>query len=1381
MVSNQPYNGYQAPPPPQGQAPHQSPVHYSQGPIQQFPPAQPYPPGQQPTYQSHHPGHSVSHIPQTQGHPQQYAPAQPPNYQTPPGYQHQVSHVQPPQAPPGQYPPVQQPTYQSHHPGHSVSQAPPGQGHPQQYAPAQQPNYQTSPYGVAAPPTPAQHQQQYQQQAAQFATPPSAQGQLQTTAQSLLKTGKGFLGNLASNIKSKYPNSPVPTSSTTSYTGEPPKPTYNPAQYPTQTPISPTNSFPLPYGQAQPQPQLGHPHHTPPTPQQSISPAAPGYPPIPHQAPHIASPVQHHPGLPGQNQQPGVGPAQYAQQPPQQAHQPQHYQPTGHAGIPGAIPQHVQSPPVGAAPYPQTVLHHQQSNPYQPAPPPQGNYHHTQPTGAAASPSHVQSSQVPSPQQQHQSTAPQINHHASWSQQPAGTSGSFNPAASPATSQPVSQTAPHVGFPSQPELHQQPQYHQQPGAVSVYATTSPTPASQPVHNVAPPPSHAQSPSQAIPPQQQYYQSPVPQAEVHHHQQQVGIVQSNPDISSPASSAPQTVSYTASQYDPASVAPRPYQTQSPHQQHQSPALQQQASTTPLSQVQPQVQQGAQLPHGHHQPEQSVQAGGGPAPAVTQPLPTYSYSQDHNNPPGPLRQYQPSVIHSGPMPAAPQPQTYNPVTGQQFSQPQYPQNPQQAIASPVDQQHHASPPPHPHGHTNTTSIAQAPVNSSAVAGGQTYQPYQPADQLPNLNQPAVLTNNVNPDQSASNGYQQDPLASLSTQMSNLNVQNGHQQSAAPTASPIPSQDGPRRPPPCQATGMASDTLPFCPEERTVAYPLDWYRFIAVPQCVICTRCYSDHVAGSNLAGHFERYHSPEGVESSCDFWCPRVKETLWPQALQTNDITPLHAYMEKKMTILACKGRVWSTGADGVKWWGMVNNDIDGFISCEACYEDNVVGTGFESRFSPYRPQGQDEKWMCDMCIPYITKMAVKMSKLNNWNGFVEAAKGRIHLPVCEGRDEESNNGHWILPRRRIKDMQICEACYLDKLALTQFGNEFERHQRAEGFDAFLESIGQRWKCSLTDTAVNMSIALEAAIYRRDFEVFWNAANAICSLVPCTEHGIVRGTWWTVSGGCPDFNVCEACYKGIVETSNLERFFESAQRDQTIDIVCNFCPKSPRWGTFITKFAEALDKGVFSYYTDYVKKWAGVPTCPGIKNREKSKWWGYPEALACQDCWLSFVADTPLGESVPVKGVYDERTLICQLWSPRMRNMWLSACGAGPPGSPESQKALDDFRAFGTRRVQVYNATVPHVEMILQMMNMKTMQAMQQGQLSLMYQGMNSMAAISGTTDGYLHGNSSIGYYETENGVTAANMMNNMHSGMADANKMSDWMQIERYRAAWMEVE
>ncbi|GKU21943.1 integral membrane protein [Fusarium langsethiae] len=1199
-------------------------------------------------------------------------------------------------------------------------------------------------YGVAAPPTATQHQQQYQQQTAQFSAPPlasaSAQGQLQATAQSLLKSGKGFLGNIASNIKSKYPatsNATAP-SSTTSYTGEAPKPTYNPAQHPNQTPLSPTNSFPQGYGQS----QQATPQHASPTPQQSIPPSAPGYPPISHQG-SFPQPQ----GIPGQL-------SQKRHHAPQQLHHQIQAPANGVAGAQSATSQ----PPVhslGAAalPYAQPSPQHQLSDPCAPTAPTQATQPVAQVTPYGVLPAYGQSPSQVIPQQQNDpSPSSHGNPPPSWPHQTGH--ATYSPAGATPSSGSAGQATVQVGAPSYGPIgvHPQPPYHHN-GPIP-HASPSSAQAILPMPQPEVTFSQAHSPSQiASPPPQQQYQSTIsPAYHQPHLQQQAPLAQQHGQLTALEIKPPSQVApYLSDQTSSANYA---------QGNHSSPPSQYHSDGTPIVQAQqsaPSQQAHYQSPSQAH-PQSTTYAPGAGQQAVT---------PDQSHAPLPSSPLQNLNRPSGILPSAPeagiQHQVYSAPAVQQAPQTNYGQPLNHAPTIAAHNQYHQQPAP------------QAPAPAPA-AEGQSFQPYQPAEQPVNSYQSVPAAG-----QRADNVYHQDPLASLSAQMNNLNVQNGEQRQPTPGTAPVHEKDGPRGPPPCLGTGMASDTLPYCPESRVVAYALDWYRLTAVPQYLVCTRCYEDNVTGTQLAINFERYHSPEGTESKCGFWSPRAREVLWLQALQSNDIGPLRAFAEKTLTLPSCKGRVWSTAADGVKWWGMVNNEVDGFISCEACYEDRIVGTAFEARFSPYRQQGPDEKWMCDLCIPYIATVVVKMTKTNNWSGFTEAVKSRIHLPVCEGRDEESNNGRWILPRRRIDNMRICEACYLDKLALTCFGNEFERHQRAEGFDAFLESLGQKWKCSLTDTAVNMSIALKAALYRRDFNVFWNAASAICSLVPCTANGIIGGNWWTVTGGYPDFDVCEACYKGALETSDLGRFFEPAKRDPTATITCNFCPGSPRWGTFITKFAEALDKGIFSYYSDYVRKWAGVQTCPGIKNRDKSKWWGHPEALACEDCWLSFVADTSLGDTVPVKGVYDERTLICQLWSPRMRNMWLSACAAGPPGSPESQKALDEFRAFGTKRVQVYNATVPHIEMIRSMMMMKRMQAMQQGQLSLMYQGMNGMSSIMGTTDGYLHGNSSIGYYETENGVTAANMMNNMHAGMADSNKMSDWMQMAQLQATWMEVE
>ncbi|EON96497.1 putative integral membrane protein [Phaeoacremonium minimum UCRPA7] len=490
----------------------------------------------------------------------------------------------------------------------------------------------------------------------------------------------------------------------------------------------------------------------------------------------------------------------------------------------------------------------------------------------------------------------------------------------------------------------------------------------------------------------------------------------------------------------------------------------------------------------------------------------------------------------------------------------------------------------------------------------------------------------------------------------------------------------------------------------------------------------------------------------------------------------------MNVLACKGLAYSTGAYGAKYFSMTDHEIDGFIICEECYEDWVVGMPFESRFSPYsNQQGEDEKWACDLAVPYIRTAVLEKSKHNSWSEFVKCCTTRMSLPACEGIETQSSHCNWYHPRRQIEGMHVCETCYMDKLALTRFADEFERHQPKEGFEGFMDALGERWTCALSDKAINLSAALGAALYQRNFDVFWEAADSITKLVPCTKHGIVRGKWWTVAGGCPDLNVCEACYHGVLLPSGLDRFFEPAERDPTLDIVCNFCPESQRFVEFVDKFAEALDKGVFSYYADHVKTWAGVPICPGIRSRKEARWWGYPDATFCQDCYLSFIADTPLADAVPIRGMYDERTMICQMWSPRMRKMWLATCEAGPPGSTASEGWLAEFRAFARRRLQIYDATVPRIEMMEGMRLIRMEEAMHQGQLSIMYSGMNSMASLAGTTDGYWHGNSSLGWYETEHGATAANMRNNMAAGMAGANRMEDWMQIAQLKTMWLEVE
>ncbi|PHH93095.1 hypothetical protein CDD83_947 [Cordyceps sp. RAO-2017] len=586
--------------------------------------------------------------------------------------------------------------------------------------------------------------------------------------------------------------------------------------------------------------------------------------------------------------------------------------------------------------------------------------------------------------------------------------------------------------------------------------------------------------------------------------------------------------------------------------------------------------------------------------------------------------------------------------------------------------------------------------------------------------------------------------------------------------------------RASGEPNEVMRYCPEDRAVDCALSWYHLPDCPAYFFCTRCYVDSINGTPLASQFQRVQRPAGSSSTCGFWSPRVKEKLWPEALRSNSLDSLRTFIRKRVAVPNCKGRGVVVADEGVSWYGMAAGEINGFIACEACYEDRVKGTAFESRFTAYQKQKADEKWICDIALPYVSRAAACMSRRNDWAGFVAGSVQRLQQPECEGMEVSSHTRKWYSASSRLQEAYVCEACYMDKLALTPLDPEFEC-QSASGFDAFMEALGQRRTCMLPSSSIPMAFALENALRRGDCSIFWNAAQQISKLVPCTANGIIRGNWWTLRGGCDDLSVCEACFVGILQTTEVDMFFQNVQRNREATIVCNFCVASPRFSEFIGRFAQALDQGVFICYSEYARKFAGVTPCPGLDHREGATWWGYPEILFCHDCYLCFVAGSQLADTLPIKGERDDRAHICQIWSPRMRKMWLDACAAGDPASPESQKAVAEFRKFGSERLSVYLKTVPQIKFIRNMQQLKMMNGMHQGMLSVMYSGMNSQAVLSGTTDGYEHGNSSLGWYETEHGATSAQMRNNMQASMADANRPDQWMQIFQLEALWREVE
>jgi hypothetical protein len=304
---------------------------------------------------------------------------------------------------------------------------------------------------------------------------------------------------------------------------------------------------------------------------------------------------------------------------------------------------------------------------------------------------------------------------------------------------------------------------------------------------------------------------------------------------------------------------------------------------------------------------------------------------------------------------------------------------------------------------------------------------------------------------------------------------------------------------------------------------------------------------------------------------------------------------------------------------------------------------------------------------------------------------------------------------------------------------------------------------------MRSAIEAAVKRQDIGIFLRAAEKITACPPCHDNGISNGTWYTLKGGCDGYEICPACLAGFCEAYDSGQFFEIGPRSGAPEALrCNLNPKAPRYLQFILSLNEAQQEGVWSRYTNTVRKFIDLPECPKDEHVPSRKWYGWHECLICPDCYQAVCKDTRGELRFELENEVIDEIRMCSLYSPRMREKWALACQKGD---------ATELVEFSSQRTQVWARTVPYIKMLRQQQELQMMTAMSAGFAGLMFQGAQSMQTISGSTDGYLHGNSSLGYHETENGVASAQKFNEMHSGFNAANSGGTWGQIFQLAAEW----
>lgn len=493
-------------------------------------------------------------------------------------------------------------------------------------------------------------------------------------------------------------------------------------------------------------------------------------------------------------------------------------------------------------------------------------------------------------------------------------------------------------------------------------------------------------------------------------------------------------------------------------------------------------------------------------------------------------------------------------------------------------------------------------------------------------------------------------------------------------------------------------------------------------------------------------------------------LWSQIVEGRRYwNSIHQYMAHRAAIPNCQGQGGLTGETGVRWFAMENSEIDGFVACEACYQDLILATSFADcfRLAP-RLQADDVTISCDLAVPYIQRALEEYSLSKAWRGFVDAVAIRLQLPACAGlQPVEASSTIWYAPRARISDLAICGTCYHDSIGLLPMDDEFYQLNipPARG--------SEQWICDMA--VIPMKLAWMEAVSTQNYQLWWNAAKSIMEHPPCTADGIMNGTWYTLVEDCSGFGICGRCYAGIIEAQGYVSYFTPIACPPGTAYVCDFNPGKARCAAYFRKLAEASSTNTWSVFADYVLRVVSLPACPKATVVENRGFYGTEYFLVCESCYEEVVSGTSLAPRLSYGQVAQGS---CHVYSPRMRTLWAEACAT---------QDLEAFTVLARHRTAMYQQTIRQIQVIRAEEESRRQMQSSLFISSILLEGSDAQLSLfKSPNHKHEYGNSTVGYrFASSIGVEGA--MKYEQARKMRVVRPEDYVEIARLEALWKAVE
>ncbi|KAI1039710.1 hypothetical protein LB505_012052 [Fusarium chuoi] len=543
-----------------------------------------------------------------------------------------------------------------------------------------------------------------------------------------------------------------------------------------------------------------------------------------------------------------------------------------------------------------------------------------------------------------------------------------------------------------------------------------------------------------------------------------------------------------------------------------------------------------------------------------------------------------------------------------------------------------------------------------------------------------------------------------------------------------------------------------------PTYWFIHSSYPDFVICSRCYADRILNSPFRDTFTPVWQDDRLERQCLFGTPRVKDYLWPAALSSMSLNNMMSFMAMRPVLGRCPE---DKSVEGQEWY--YPPDRPEMAICKPCYEDYFKHTSFGNRFSTHKPQGMAS---CDHNLWYIRRMLKLYSPNNNWTAFTTGFHKRLQLPPCpKAQPVAGPERTWFMSSRGPSNFSVCEACYWDY---------FHESTESESFRTARLGPSQQASCDMGQA--NMLIPIIRAADKGNYPRFWSILQSLSQHPPCNPQGASGIRWYTLPSDPPEFDVCTTCMAGTIASMNMTHFFKVKQSVGPSEArLCSFnLPGYPRGVLFLQRFAEAAYINDWRPLSELAVDLSTAPACPKIdlelaKNR---RWWGWDNAHICQECYVVVAKGTKLEEHFTMKGSQVAESRLCDLYSPRMRQLYKNSCKA---------QDLASFLSFARQRREIYLRTVPEMNRMLAAAKHALSQAQTLGLAAVTFSAAGNLNATNFYYD-HTVGNSTVGHgYQNEQLLQAAMADHSMQQVGAAATGPAAVARVGALERMWKQVE